>query len=238
MELFGKYLIGMAFREKWIKKCEGIMGLTEQLNDLKQQLGKDVPREILVEIGQFVAGLVQSGIEKTSCQAGDKVPFFALPDVAGKTVTSEDILAKGPMILSFYRGIWWPFCNLELRSLQRSLPEIKSQGAELVTISPQLPDNSLSTAEKLALDFEVLSDVGNKVSRDFGLVFKLTEKMQEIYKNFGIDLPTANGDQSFELPIPATYVVAQNGTIAFAFIDADYTNRLDPETIIAELKKL
>ena len=122
--------------------------------------------------------------------------------------------------------------------MQRSLPEIKSLGAELVTISPQLPDNSLSTAEKLALDFEVLSDVGNKVARDFGLVFKLTEKMQEIYKNFGIDLPTANGDQSFELPIPATYVVAPNGIVAFAFIDADYTNRLDPETILAELKKL
>lgn len=122
--------------------------------------------------------------------------------------------------------------------MQRSLPEIKSLGAELVTISPQLPDNSLSTAEKLALDFEVLSDVGNKVARDFGLVFKLTEKMQEIYKNFGIDLSTANGDQSFELPIPATYVVAPNGIVAFAFIDADYTNRLDPETIIAELKKL
>jgi len=82
------------------------MGLTEQLNELKQQLGKDIPREILVEIGQFVEGLVQSGIEKTSCQAGDKVPFFALPDVAGKMVTSENILAKGPMILSFYRGIW------------------------------------------------------------------------------------------------------------------------------------
>ena len=122
--------------------------------------------------------------------------------------------------------------------MQRSLPEIKSLGAELVTISPQLPDNSLSTAEKLALDFEVLSDVGNKVARDFGLVFKLTEKMQEIYKNFGIDLPTATGDQSFELPIPATYVVASNGIVAFALIDADYTNRLDPETILAELKKL
>jgi peroxiredoxin len=122
--------------------------------------------------------------------------------------------------------------------LQRSLPEIKSQGAELVTISPQLPDNSLSTAEKLALEFEVLSDVGNKVAKSFGLVFKLSEKMQEIYKNFGIDLPTANGDQSFELPIPATYVVAKNGIIAFAFIDADYTNRLDPEIIVSELKKL
>ena len=122
--------------------------------------------------------------------------------------------------------------------MQRSLPEIKSQGAELVTISPQLPDNSLSTAEKLALEFEVLSDVGNRVANKFGLVFKLTEKMQEIYKNFGIDLPTANGDQSFELPIPATYVVAGSGIITFAFIDADYTNRLDPEIIVAELQKL
>jgi len=122
--------------------------------------------------------------------------------------------------------------------LQQSLPKIKSLDAELVTISPQLPDNSLSTAEKLALEFEVLSDVGNKVARDFGIVFKLTDKMQEIYKNFGIDLPTANGDQSFELPIPATYVVAQNGIVSFALIDADYTNRLDPETIIAELRKI
>lgn len=107
-----------------------------------------------------------------------------------------------------------------------------------MSISPQLPDNSLSTAEKLTLEFEVLSDVGNKTARDFGLVFKLTDKMQEIYRNFGIDLSTANGDQSFELPIPATYVVAQNGIVAFAFIDADYTNRLDPETIIAELRRL
>jgi len=122
--------------------------------------------------------------------------------------------------------------------LQRSLPEIKSLGAELVTISPQLPDNSLSTAEKLALDFEVLSDIGNKVARDFGLVFKLTEKMQEIYKNFGIDLVLANGDQSYELPIPATYVIAQDSIIQLASADADYTNRLDPEIIIAELHKL
>ena len=101
-----------------------------------------------------------------------------------------------------------------------------------------MPDNSLSTAEKLALDFEVLSDVGNKVAGDFGLVFKLSEKMQEIYKNFGIDLPLANGDQSYDLPIPATYVVARDAIIQFAFVDADYTNRLDPKTIIAELHKL
>jgi len=122
--------------------------------------------------------------------------------------------------------------------LQRSLPEIKSLGARLVSISPQLPDNSLSTAEKLALEFEVLSDVGNKVAKDFGIVFKLTKKIKEIYENFGIDLPEANGDQSFELPIPATYIVKQNGIISYAFIDADYTNRLDPEIIITELQKI
>jgi len=122
--------------------------------------------------------------------------------------------------------------------LQQSLPQIKSLGAELVGISPQLPDNSLSTAEKLALEFEILSDVGNKVAKDFGLVFKLSDKMQEIYRNFGIDLEAANGDQSFELPIPATYVVAPDNIIRFAFIDADYTNRLDPETILAEVQKL
>jgi peroxiredoxin len=107
-----------------------------------------------------------------------------------------------------------------------------------VAISPQLPDNSLSTAEKLALEFEVLSDVSNKVAKDFGLVFKLSDKMQEIYKNFGIDLPTANGDKSFELPIPATFVVASDSTISCAHIDADYTRRLDPKIIIAELNKL
>lgn len=107
-----------------------------------------------------------------------------------------------------------------------------------MAVSPQLPDNSLSTAEKLSLGFEVLSDVGNKTARDFGLVFKLSGKMQEIYENFGIDLPSANGDRSFELPIPATYVVAPNNIISYAFVDADYTNRLDPKIIIGELRKL
>ncbi len=101
-----------------------------------------------------------------------------------------------------------------------------------------MPDNSLTIAEKLALEFEVLSDAGNKVARQFGLVFKLSDTMQEIYRNFGIDLPAVNGDQSFELPVPATYVVDKNGIITYAFIDADYTKRLDPEIIVEELQKL
>ena len=122
--------------------------------------------------------------------------------------------------------------------MQRALPEIEALDAKLVTVSPQLPDNSLSTAEKLELTFEVLSDVGNKVARKFGLVFTLPEEMRIIYQDFGIDLPVANGDEIFELPIPATYVINKSGIIGLAFVNIDYTMRLDPEDIIAALKKL
>ena len=122
--------------------------------------------------------------------------------------------------------------------MQRALPEIEALGATLVTVSPQLPDNSLSTAEKLDLTFEVLSDEGNMVARDFGLVFTLPAEMRSIYQDFGIDLPAANGDESFELPVPATYVTDRSGIIRLAFVDIDYTKRLDPEEILAALKKL
>ncbi len=122
--------------------------------------------------------------------------------------------------------------------MQRTLPEIEALGAQLVTVSPQLPDNSLSTAEKLDLTFEVLSDVGNRVAREFGLVFTLPEEMRSIYQDFGIDLSAANGDESFELPMPATYVIDKSGIVRLAFVDIDYTRRLDPEDIIASLKKL
>ena len=122
--------------------------------------------------------------------------------------------------------------------MQRALPEIEALGATLVTVSPQLPDNSLSTAEKLDLTFEVLSDEGNRVARDFGLVFTLPAEMRSIYQDFGIDLPAANGDESFELPMPATYVIDRSGAIRLAFVNVDYTTRLDPEEIIDALKKL
>ena len=122
--------------------------------------------------------------------------------------------------------------------MQRTLPELEALGAKLITVSPQLPDNSLSTAEKLDLTFEVLSDVGNRVARDFGLVFTLPAEMRSIYQDFGIDLPAANGDESFELPVPATYVIDRRGIIRLAFVNIDYTKRLDPEEILAALKKL
>ncbi len=120
--------------------------------------------------------------------------------------------------------------------MQLALPEIEALGAQLITVSPELPDKSLSTAEKNALAFEVLSDVGNKLARDFGLVFSLAEKLRPIYANFGIDIPVYNGDDTFELPMPATYVIGTDGTILHAFVDTDYTKRLEPAEIVEILK--
>ena len=122
--------------------------------------------------------------------------------------------------------------------MQLELPRIKELGATLVTVSPQTPDNSLSTAERLELEFEVLSDVGNRVARQFGIVNQLPEDLRSVYAGFGIDLPAANGDQTFELPLPATYVVDQDRKIRMAFVDVDYTKRLDPEEVIAVLAEM
>jgi peroxiredoxin len=133
-------------------------------------------------------------------------------------VPLSDLLQHGPVVVAFYRGGWCPYCNLELRALQKSLPEIEKLGAQLVAISPQTPDSSLSTQQKDKLRFQVLSDKHSAVARQFGLVFTLPEEIRTIYKGFGHDLAVRNGDDSFELPFPATYVIGQDRIIRFAFV--------------------
>jgi len=214
------------------------MTLTQEINTLRQQIQANISEDTKAVMDQAMEDLVNSGIANQSLKVGDKSPNFSLPNAVGKTVELQDLLTRNPVVISFYRGGWCPYCNLELRSLQQSFPEIKELEATLVAISPQTPDNSLSTVEKNELEFEVLSDVGNQVAQDFGLVFVLPEELRPIYQDFGIDLPAHNGDNTFELPIPATYVIAQDGTIIHAFVEADYTKRLDPKEIIAALKKI
>ena len=122
--------------------------------------------------------------------------------------------------------------------MQLELPRIEDLGAGLVAVSPQTPDNSVSTAERMKLTFEVLSDVGNRVARQFGIVYVLSEELRPIFAGFGIDLPAANGDDTFELPIPATYVIDRDRKIRMAFVDADYTQRVDPEVVISVLREI
>ncbi|PZD74312.1 Putative peroxiredoxin bcp [Acaryochloris thomasi RCC1774] len=214
------------------------MSLTTDLQTQKEQFLANVPDETVQVMGKATQALAESGIVDQSLKAGQQAPPVQLPNATGNTIDLQELLKSGPVVLSFYRGQWCPYCNLELRALQQILPEIQTLGASLVAVSPQTPDSSLSTVEKNELTYEVLSDVGNQVARAYGLVFKLPEHLRPIYNSFGIDVPAHNGDSSFELPIAATYVIATDGTIAHAFIDADYTQRLDPEAILTALKTL
>ncbi|NET07115.1 MAG: AhpC/TSA family protein [Symploca sp. SIO2B6] len=214
------------------------MSLTQDLSNLRSKLQANFPENTKVVMDKATQELANSAIVNKSLKVGDVAPNFVLSNAVGYPVELQSLLKAGPVVISFYRGQWCPYCNLELRALQQSLPEIKALGATLVTISPQTPDNSLSTVEKNELTFEVLSDMGNRVAREFGLVFTIPEELRSIYEGFGIDLPANNGDESFELPIPATYVIASDQKIAHAFVDADYTKRLDPAEILAALKQL
>ena len=185
-----------------------------------------------------VTGLSADEAAETARTTGDEAPDFELPDAVGGTVRLSDHLAEGPVVLTFYRGTWCPYCNTELRDLQAVLPEIEAAGATLVAISPQIPDSSLSMRDRHALTFPVLSDAGNKVSRAYGLVYRVGEDVANRYRASGIDLAVVNGDDAWELPVPATYVIDTSGVIRFAFVEADYTQRAAPRTVVEALESL
>ena len=210
--------------------------LQEQITGFKAQMAKQAPPEILGGFNQNIDDLVQSGIAEKSLKTGDYAPNFTLPNVAGEQVALSELLKQGPVAITFYRGEWCPYCNLQLRAYQNILPQIKALGASLVAISPQTPDNSLTTAEKKGLTFNVLSDVGNVVARQYGLVFTIDEKFHALYTNVGSDVPKFNGDTSWELPIPGTFIVAQDGKITLASVDADWTHRLEPSALLEGLR--
>lgn len=175
---------------------------------------------------------------KNALNVGAKMPSFKLNNAKGETVNSDDLLKQGNTVLIFYRGAWCPYCNTYLRSLQKSLPEIKANGGNLVAISVENPDNSMKVSDKNKLEFTVLSDPNLDVARQFGIVFELDAKTDEKYKGYGIDLVKQNGTTKPELPLSATYVISKSGEIVYAFIEPDYTKRAEPSAIIETLKKL
>ncbi len=214
------------------------MNLTQELVNLGNQIKAKLPEEVQAAMAKATQDLMNTKIAENILSVGDKIPSFTLPNARGESIEVAKLLENGPLVIAFYRGGWCPYCNLELRGLQHYLPQIQELGASLIAISPETPDNSLSTKEKNELSFEVLSDVENKVAKQFNLVFTLPEELRPIYNSLGIDIPAFNGDESFELPLAATYVVDSNGKIIYAFADADYTKRLDPEKILVALKNL
>lgn len=208
--------------------------LTEKLEELVAGSKSRLPEDIQKVFGEATEELRASSIEENALKVGDTVPEFTLNNAYGKSINSQDLLEKGALVVSFYRGKWCPYCNLELQEYMMKIEEIKELGASFIAISPELPDESLSDK----MPFDILSDIGNSVAKKFNLVFKVDSKVNEIYKGFGIDLEKSNGDDSINLPMPGTYVINKDGEIVLSFVNADYTKRLDVKTVIEKLKEI
>ena len=214
------------------------MSLKEQLADYRAGWFRRVPAERQAIMERHIAGLRSGVIAKTALKVGDRAPAIVLENATGATVDVGTLLKKGPVIVTFYRGGWCPYCNLELKAYQEILPQIVAAGASLVAISPEKPDDTVSTAEKNALTFEVLSDVGQKVGRVFGLVYEFTDELKSAYHGFNLDIPARNGTPGeWALPVSATYVIDHDGSIVYANTDPDYRDRADPRDVLAVLTR-
>lgn len=214
------------------------MNYAEQYQQIVQEFMESLPSDAKNIVEQNFVEIMSADHGNNALNEGATASDFTLPNVKGRQTQLSELLEEGPVVINFYRGGWCPFCNLEFKSLHDVLPQIKQHGATLIGISPELPDNSLGTVEKHNLQFEVLSDVGNKVAEQYGLVMKVPEVIRPLYLEWGLDLPTVNGENTWELPIPATYVINTDGKIITAYVNKNYTERMEPNDIIKALEVL
>jgi peroxiredoxin len=209
------------------------MSLKEQLAEYRVGWHQRVPAERQAIMQRHVEQLRNGAVARTMLRVGDRAPAIVLENAKGESVDVGGLLKHGPVIVTFYRGGWCPYCNLQLKAFQEVLPDIGALGASLVAISPEKADDTLSTAEKNALTFEVLSDVGQKVGRAFGLVYEFTDELRSAYHGFGLDIPSRNGAPGeWALPVSATYVIDRHGIVIYAYTDVDYRDRADPRDVL------
>lgn len=175
---------------------------------------------------------------KNALKVGAQMPSFALKDIDGKDVGSDELMKKGNLVLIFYRGAWCPFCNTYLQELQRNAAAIQDAGGEIVAISVESPDGSTTVAQKNELKFTVLSDPNLETARKFGIVYQLPAETDKTFKSRGLDVAIHNQMEKAELPLGATFIVNQQGEITYAYLDTDYKKRAEPEVIIENLNKI
>ncbi|HSM45224.1 MAG TPA: peroxiredoxin-like family protein [Acidimicrobiia bacterium] len=214
------------------------MTLSKELAERAARGHTELPKPTQDMYQRALAELEESGVADRALNEGDTAPDFELPNAVGETVRLSELLSSGPVVLSFYRGQWCPFCNLELRALQQAMADIEAAGATLVAISPNTPDTSMTTVEKHALTFPVLSDHDNLVAKQFNLVYEMTEENIENYREKGRDIPAMNGVDKWELPIPATYVIDSDRAIRYASVDANHRRRAEPSEVVAAATRL
>lgn len=204
--------------------------LQTELDAFRAEWSRRAPEEAQALIAHQIARLEAEGAEDRILAHGAMVPDLTLPDATGRPRALRDF---GPAVIVFYRGGWCPYCNLQLRAWQKRLPDLAARGLALVAISPQLPDGSLSTTERNALTFPVLSDSADQAGQAFGVSLPLPDDLIALYRRFGHDLPAVNGPAGWRLPMPATFLVGTDGRIRFARAEADYRRRVDPDAVLA-----
>lgn len=214
------------------------MSLQAKLDAFKASFETKAPPEAVAVMHKSTMELIASGRAERALKAGDRAPAFSLVDSDGEAVSSIDLLRKGPLVVTFYRGVWCPYCNMDLQAIEAAAGEIREQGAELVAISQQTAVFSRKARRDNKLSFPILSDHGGETAAAFGIRFVLPEYLRDIYRMFKTDLTEINGEPSWTLPMPGRYVIAQDGVIAYAEVNPDYTRRPDPSELLPTLKQL
>lgn len=202
----------------------------------KETIAQCVPADVQAIHERTVAALKAQGLAAKALAVGGKAPSFELSDQDGKRVSSADLLSKGRLVFSFIRGRWCPFCVGQMEAMNYIAAQIEAAGASLVAISPQTEKQAYFMHDQHNLLFPLLVDAHNAVARQFGLVYRVPEEQQRLYRSTFVNLPFANGDDSWELPIPATYVVDRDGMIVFAGVNEDYTERAEPLGVLEFLE--
>nr|WP_237564865.1 peroxiredoxin-like family protein [Blastopirellula marina] len=211
--------------------------LKEQLKQKSDEASKRYPPEMLQVMRDAVETVRASGVEKSAKHVGDAAIDAKLTGWNGKTVRLSEMWSEGPVVLMWYRGGWCPYCNLQLRAMQKELKAIEGAGAKLIVLTPELPEKAKETAEANDLDFVALHDKDSATARKYGLVFELPESILPLYRD-RLKLGEVNGNDEMELPLSATYVIDTQGKIRYAFLNADYTVRAEPAEVVAAVKKI
>jgi peroxiredoxin len=213
--------------------------IREQSEQLKAAAADHLPPDVLDVFDRSIEGFLNEGVPAGAIATGDSLASFALDDASRNPVTLDQLVANGPAVIVFYRGGWCPYCNLALRTYQRELlPELDRFGANLVAISPQSPDQSLSTTEKAGLEFTVLSDPGSRLAKRIGISFQQSEDVLEAQRKLGLELTEVNAEGSVELPRPTVLIIDKDRTVRFVDVQPDYTARTEVADILSALSDL
>lgn len=214
------------------------MSIKPELDAVQDHINKNAPEPVKSAVLTAKDELQQSFQYNKVIQVGNQLPPFYLQNAIGEDQSSADLLAQGPLVITFYRGEWCPFCNIAIGSLQKYLPQFQEHGVNLMAITPELPNGTMTMTEKHELKFSVLSDLHNDYARQLGIVWKQPSSLKPVYEALGHHLSEKNGDDSFEVPLPATFMVDQKGIVRNVYVQPDYFQRVEPGEILQWIKAL